>query len=124
MKVLKGLVGIGAVVIIGLFGMKMYTANSSDEFSAIMDQVNPLVKQGTIYVKTTDPESVNEYGTAAYKQKAVDENGKTRQIEFNGLKVLKKNHYLKLDNKGAHVEFYQEVAKEDVPQKALEVLEN
>jgi uncharacterized protein (TIGR01655 family) len=53
----------------------------------------------------------------------VDEDGKTRPIAFNGISELKVGHYLKLTNKGAHVETYEEVAKDDVPKNVLEKLE-
>lgn len=82
-----------------------------------------MVKEGYVYVKTKKADSVNGYGTASYKQVAVDENGKTRPIAFNGISELKVGHYLKLTNKGAHVETYEEISKEEVPQKALEKLE-
>lgn len=89
----------------------------------ILDQLNPLVKEGHVYVKTKAPDSFNGYGTAYYEQIAVDEDGKTRPIAFNGISELKVGYYLKLTNKGAHVETYEEVAKEEVPKDALEKLE-
>lgn len=102
-----------------LGGALFYTSQSSGELAGIMDQLNPLVKEGEIYVKTTTPESVNEYGTAAYRQTAADSEGHTRTIEFNGIQELKTDHYLKITNKGAHVITYEEVTKEEVPQPAL-----
>ena len=55
-------------------------------------------------------------------QKAADANGKERTVEFNGLSVLKENHYLKISNKGAHIETYEEVSREKVPEKALAII--
>ena len=43
-----------------------------------------------MYVKTKQPDEVNSFGTAKYIQKAVDANGNEREIEFNGLSVLKR----------------------------------
>ncbi len=54
-------------------------------------------------------------------QKAADANGKERTVEFNGLSVLKENHYLKISNK-AHIETYEEVPREKVPEKALAII--
>ena len=49
-----------------------------------------------------------------------------RHLKFKqptSISELKVGHYLKLTNKGAHVETYEEISKEEVPQKALEKLE-
>ncbi len=87
MKVIKVLVG--AVVFSGLalFGLKFYTQGASGELPAVIDQLNPLVTKGEVYVKTKQPDEVNSFGTAKYIQKAVDANGNEREIEFNGLSV-------------------------------------
>lgn len=122
MKVLKILVGIACVAGIMLFGLKIYTQHSHSEMAGIMDQLNPLVTKGEIYVKTTKPEEVNSYGTAKYVQTAVDSEGNKRIIEYNGISVLKENRYLKITNKGAHVETYEEIDKQAVPEKALAII--
>lgn len=122
---MKTLAKIGGtlIVILGfLFGTTLYTRNSSSELAGILDQFNPLVKETSVYVKTKEADSVNGYGTAHYKQIAVYEDGETRQIAFNGISGLKKDRYLRLTNKGAHVETYEEVSESDVPQKALQQL--
>ncbi|WP_409173896.1 YxeA family protein [Enterococcus mundtii] len=122
MKVIKVLVG--AVVFSGLalFGLKFYTQDAAGELPAVIDQLNPLVTKGEVYVKTKQPDEVNSFGTAKYIQKAVDANGNEREIEFNGLSVLKKDRYLRLTNKGAHVETYEEIPKEEVPKEALAII--
>ena len=122
MKVFKFFVGIILIGGLSLFGLKMYTANQHSEFAGIMDQLNPLVTEGEVYVKTKKPDAVNSYGTATYIQEAVDKNGKKRTVEFNGIGVLKEERYLKLTNKGAHVETYEEVDKNEVPEKALALI--
>ena len=48
---------------------------------------------------------------------------KTRTIQFNGISELKINRYLKLTNKGAHVETYEEVRRDQVPEKALKEID-
>lgn len=122
MKLIKGLLGL---VIIGgglVAGSMFYTKQASGEFAQILDRINPLVKTGHVYVKTTKPIEVNGYGTAAYEQTAVDETGHTRPIAFNGLTELKRDRYLKLTNKGAFVETYEEVTAEELPEKVLKEL--
>ncbi len=122
MKVLKILVGIVCIAGVLLFGLKFYTQNSHDEMAGIIDQLNPLVSKGEVYVKTTKPKEINSYGTAKYVQKAADSEGKERTIEYNGLSVLKENRYLKITNKGSHVETYEEIDKQAVPKKALAII--
>ncbi|MBO0462844.1 MULTISPECIES: YxeA family protein [unclassified Enterococcus] len=122
MKIIKVLVSIAVFSGLALFGLKFYTQGASGELPAVIDQLNPLVTKGEVYVKTKQPDEVNSYGTAKYIQKAVDANGNEREIEFNGISVLKEDRYLKLTNKGAHVETYEEVSREAVPEKALSVI--
>lgn len=120
MKFIKGVLSIVVVIFLVCVGGLFFTKGSSNEAAAIFDQLNPLVQKGEVYVKTKAPDAVNEYGTASYQQLAADQNGKTRQIAFNGLSTLKEDRYLKLTNKGAHVETYEEVSKDEVPAAALE----
>ena len=122
MKVIKYLIGLAAISGILLFGLKYYTERSYGEIPGILDQLNPLVEKGEVYVKTQKPEEVNEHGTARYVQKAANADGEERTIEFNGLSVLKENHYLKISNKGAHIKTYEEVPREKVPEKALAII--
>ena len=63
MKVIKYLIGLAAISGILLFGLKYYTEGSYGEIPGILDQLNPLVEKGEVYVKTQKPEEVNEYGT-------------------------------------------------------------
>ncbi len=116
---IKKILGVIAFIAILLFGSMLYSKNSSSEIARVMDQLNPLVKESELYVKTTKPQSVNEYGTASYQQLAANKEGETRTIQFNGLSELKTDRYLKLTNKGAHVETYEEVRRDQVPEKAL-----
>lgn len=116
---IKKILGVIAFIAILLFGSMLYSKNSSGEIAGVMDQLNPLVKESELYVKTTKPQSVNEYGTASYQQLAANKEGETRTIQFNGLSELKTDRYLKLTNKGAHVETYEEVPRDQVPEKAL-----
>ena len=49
---------------------------------------------------------------------------KLEKIIFTSSKELKKGHYLKLSNKGTHINSYEEVQKEQVPEKALKAIDN
>lgn len=120
---IKKILGIIIGIFILLFGAMLYSKNSSSEVAGTLDQLNPLVPKSELYVKTTKPQSVNGYGTANYQQIAADENGKTRTIQFNGITELKTDRYLKLSNKGAHIETYEEVRRDQVPEKALKEID-
>lgn len=107
-----------------IVGATVYANHSNSELASIIDQLNPLVSNDYIYVKTISPDSVNEYGIASYTQKGVTDEGSVRQVTFNGMQELKTDRYLKLSVKGKHVKTYEEVSKEDVPVAALKGLEN
>ncbi|WP_167629171.1 YxeA family protein [Listeria valentina] len=123
---MKQLVGwvLGVIIVVGvaLVGVKFVTANQSGEMAGIVDRFNPLVKEETVYVKTGQLVNVDEHGNANYKLTAVNQEGKTRTIEFMSIGELKQNRFLKLSSKGAYVETYKEVAREKVPEKAIEQL--
>ncbi|MDT2758997.1 YxeA family protein [Enterococcus xiangfangensis] len=121
---LKKLFGIISGIFILLLGARLYASHSASEVAGVLDQLNPLVFQSELYVKTGVPQSVNEYGTASYKQLAANKDGETRTIRFNGLTKLKTNRYLKLTNKGAHVETYEELRRDQVPEKALKEIDS
>lgn len=120
---IKKIIGFIAFIIILLFGTMLYSKSSSSEVAGVLDQFNPLVPKTELYVKTTTPQSVNVYGTATYKQMAANKNGKTRRITFDGLTELKTDRYLKIINKGAHIESYEEVLRYQVPEKALKEID-
>ena len=124
---LKGLIkgAVGVTLILGFLmgGALVFSDDASGEFAQIVDRLNPLVKEGNVYVKTAQPLEVNGYGTAHYRQVAADEKGNKRTIEFSGMSKLKQGHYLKLENKGAFVKTYEEVQKEEIPKAALTVID-
>jgi uncharacterized protein (TIGR01655 family) len=121
--ILRTILSISLFLILLCGGIMFYTNRASGEVAGILDQLNPLVPKSEIYVKTQEPESVNSYGTAHYKQVAATADGQTRVVEFEGIQVLKTDRYLKLTNKGAHVETYEEIAKEEVPAAALKEID-
>lgn len=118
-KILISLATVLGLVVVGLYGAKLATAHSSSQVAAVVDSLNPLVSETTLYVKTTKPDSQDSYGTPVYKQTAVDANGKTRPIEFTGMKQFKLDHYLALKAKGAYVTSYREVQANALSQAAL-----
>ncbi|MGM0217237.1 YxeA family protein [Enterococcus sp. AZ126] len=122
MKIIKTIVVLAVLSGAALFGAKLYTQNQSDELSGTIDQLNPLVDKGEVYVKTKKADSVNGYGITTYKQPTFDKDGKKKNLTFTADHELITDRYLKIYNKGAHVETYEEVSKEDVPEKALEEL--
>ena len=98
------------------------TNGSSGELAGVVDRFNPLVSSGEVYVKTKEANAIEDHGVARYIQSAADSNGNIREIEFIAGKELTQGKYLKVFNKGAHVETYEEVAESDVPASALKAL--
>ncbi len=126
-KFVVSVVSIGTlitVIVIGFFGSKIYNENNPGELGAIVDQLNPFISENEVYVKTKSYDDINKDDMYSYTQTAADEDGKTRKIMFTSSKELKKGHYLKLSNKGTHVNSYEEVQKEQVPEKALKAIDN
>ncbi|EPM6822877.1 YxeA family protein [Enterococcus gallinarum] len=113
-----------AVIVIGFFGSKIYNENNPGELGAVVDQLNPFISESEVYVKTKSYDDINKDDMYSYTQTAADETGKTRKIIFTSSKELKKGHYLKLSNKGTHINSYEEVQKEQVPEKALKAIDN
>lgn len=120
---MKTIIKLAAGVLLLLGGAALFSSHAPNDVAQVIDQLNPLLPTKDLYVKTTKPESVNGYGTAAYKQMAADQEGHTREIQFSGLSELKTDRYLKLTAKGAHVETYEEVPQAEVPKKALAAIE-
>lgn len=120
MKLLGKLVGAVAAIGVLCVGGLVYSANSSSEVASMIDQVNPLIKTGAVYVKTQAADEVDSYGIASYTQKAADSQGKIREIRFTADHELKIAHYLKLVNKGSYIQTYEEVSRTEVPEKALQ----
>ncbi len=113
-----------AVIVMLFFGSKIYNENNPGELGAVVDQLNPFISESEVYVKTKSYDDINKDDMYSYTQTAADETGKTRKIIFTSSKELKKGHYLKLSNKGTHINSYEEVQKEQVPEKALKAIDN
>lgn len=122
LKIIKTIIVLSLLGGAALFGAKVYTQNKSDELSGTIDQLNPLVTKGEVYVKTKKVDSINGYGIASYTQPAIDKEGNTREMTYTADHELIMGRYLKLYNKGAHVETYEEVTAEAIPEKVLQQL--
>lgn len=122
LKIIKTIVVLALLSGATLFGAKLYTQNKSDELSGTIDQLNPLVKEGVVYVKTKKADSINSYGITTYKQQTFDKDGQQKELTFTADHELITDRYLKIYNKGAHVETFEEVSRETVPEKALQQL--
>lgn len=119
----KVLLGIAAVIIIVLAGGS-HLLNSS--YERIMDGDKYYVKI------TTDGQRIDgkddagrDYTDYAYDLKGYDKNGTEKGLKFNGNKTrpLRKNAYLKVTwNKEKGVTMYEEVKKDELPDKAEEKL--
>lgn len=123
MKTIKAFI---VLILLGgaaLFGASLYTQNHSDELSGTIDQLNPLVSKDEVYVKTKKADQIIEHGITIYTQEAVNKDGKKREITFKADHELITDRYLKIYNKGAHVETYEEVTREAIPEKALQLID-
>lgn len=119
----KVLLGFAAVIIIVLAGGS-HLLNSS--YERIMDGDKYYVKI------TTDGQRIDgkddagrDYTDYAYDLKGYDKNGTEKELKFNGNKTrpLRKNAYLKITwNKEKGVTMYEEVKKDELPDKAEEKL--
>jgi uncharacterized protein (TIGR01655 family) len=61
-------------------------------------------------------------GGYMYHQEVISESGKAYDISYYAGHELKEGAILKLDTKGRYVETWEEVSKENVPQKVLDKL--
>lgn len=122
-------------VCLALFIWKAY-AQSHQENKKVRDYAtfNPLIQNQYYYVKTQQPikKHVNyahngrKFIHYTYKQTASNHNGYTKEIQFNSFngKKLKTNHYLKLEIRLGETKSYTEVQQSQVPQAALDRIDN
>ncbi|RIN28723.1 YxeA family protein [Staphylococcus succinus] len=97
--------------------------NQSGEAVAIFHQLNPFVKKENSYIKTKNPDEILDHNRASYTQKVYNAKGEGRTLTFSAIEKLKVDRYMKIVHKGAHVETYKEVKKNEVPKKALKEIE-
>nr|WP_288723877.1 YxeA family protein [uncultured Enterococcus sp.] len=93
-----------------------FTKDDSGELVQLVDRFNPFVPEKKVYVKTSDEYGVpQEHDAYEYTQEGINEDGQKIKITFWAPQKLKENAYLELDAKGKHVESYQEVTEQDLP---------
>ena len=111
-----------AIILIGMYVVSN-EKKQEGEIAGLIDQINPLVKEESSYIKTKKPDKFLEYDRASYTQKAYDKQGESRNLTFTAAQSLKLDRYLKITHKGAHVATYEEVNKQDIPKKAIKKIE-
>ncbi|PTK88525.1 YxeA family protein [Staphylococcus gallinarum] len=87
-----------------------------------------LLRQNT----TTNQKNVNytdngrKFINYTYKQISANHQGNTKEIKFNSFNEhkLKPNHYLQLEIRLGDTQSYKEVQKQQVPEAALDKIDN
>ena len=112
------------------FGTPLITKNNTSDTARVLDLFNPFVKNKEVYVKTTD-KYIDTYKSNGsdkelnyvYVTTSYDKRGKTRELKYVSFgKKLTPDKYLKVKTKGQDVRKWEEVTKEEVPEKALDHL--
>ena len=124
MKILRGLVRIvivfGVIVVGGALVLPGLTKNKGSELAMAMDNVNPLVKQETVYAGTTS-RPIRQYTGGAGEQEYVyrlvtyNAKGHARTVNFESQWRLKPGKYLAIQTKGQNVESWRAVSRDQVP---------
>ncbi|PHK48574.1 YxeA family protein [Staphylococcus edaphicus] len=127
MKIIYTLVSIIIVVFLALLGWKFYAeAHTNSAQVRDLANFNPLIKTENYYVQTDEPERSEDIGEGVrnytYKNKAYNEKGETKHLEYTATKKLKKAHYLELKYKVGEVKSFKEVSLSEIPKKAREKL--
>ncbi|WP_127849832.1 YxeA family protein [Lacticaseibacillus hulanensis] len=123
-----GTVGLVLVLGIVLLGSAMFTRNQTGDVPAALDNINPLVREETVYA-STDVAPVRHFlggggeDEYVYVVKAVNARGKVRKIQFNAQWRLKPGKYLAVKTKGQNVESWQAVTQNTLPAGAQSLTE-
>ncbi|RRK10822.1 YxeA family protein [Lactiplantibacillus garii] len=93
-----------------------------------IDNVNPLVKETTVYGMTNQAVSHTKgqmgEDVFTYKMNTVDMRGARRTLTFTADHRLKLAHYLKIKTKGQNVNTWEAVAGHTVPSHVRQDLSN
>lgn len=117
-----GLLAVGTPIV-GSMVIKDSKQTSDNDLAQVFDRFNLLIKEEPSYVVTDGSKAVKqEPGGYMYHQEVISESGKVYDISYYAGHELKEGAILKLDTKGRYVETWEEVSKEDVPQKILDKL--
>ena len=116
MKFLKGLFLTVATVFILLFAVSFVTKIKTDEYSQMINHLNPMLKTESVYVKIDNSDSYDEgHGNYIYSLTGYSETGRRQPVVFTGMGKLKDQHFLKLTTKGSYVSTYEEVQPKQSP---------
>lgn len=118
-KLLLGLVALIVVAGGALLFSSHATKDQGTELAMALDNVNPMVKESTVYGLTNEAVSHTKgqmgEDVFTYKMRTVDVHGNERQLTFTADHRLKLNHYLKIDTKGQNVNSWAAVQETTVP---------
>ncbi|PZL72824.1 hypothetical protein CI088_10035 [Enterococcus plantarum] len=116
-------------IAISVIGLRLYTCNNTSTVAPIIDQFNPLVKIVTLYTRTTEnykykyPDGVTKIENFAYVQTCYTNKGEKRKVEYISFgKALEPNKFLKLTVKGQKVLGWEEIEKQELPEKIKPLL--
>ncbi|EOL50516.1 YxeA family protein [Enterococcus caccae] len=117
------------VFAVGIVGLRIYTYNNTSLAAAVIDNLNPLVKNDTLYVKTTSKydykylDAVSKIENFAYIQTCYTRKGETRKLEYVSLgKQLSPGKFLKLRVKGQNVLSWEEIKQRELPEPVIPLL--
>ena len=118
----KLIISIIVTFIVALFITPLMTKNQTSDWAILLDNINPIVPESYVYVKTAEPnESINK--DATYISQSYNEKGKGRTIAYKSFgKTLATDRYLKVFTKGQNVQNWEEIPADKVPEKALNKL--
>lgn len=121
MKFFKNLVLTVIAVAAVLFVISFSTKTKTDEFSQVINQLNPMLKTESVYVKIDNSDSYDEsHGNYIYSLTGYSASGRKQPVVFTGMGKLKDQHFLKLTTKGSYVSTYAEVLPKQIPHAAYE----
>lgn len=125
----KSVLAMIVIVAVGIIGLRIYTYNNTSTTASMIDYVNPLVRTETLYTKTTEkyeykyPDAVSKIENFTYVQTCYTEKGEKRKVAFISFeKKLKPNKFLKLLAKGQNIMQWEEIDKQELPEKVKTLL--
>ncbi|OTN89038.1 hypothetical protein A5819_001530 [Enterococcus sp. 7E2_DIV0204] len=117
------------ILILSVIGLRIYTYNNTSTAAAVIDRLNPFVKNDTLYTKTTAkyegkyPDAVSKIENFTYIQTCYNKNGYTRKLEYISFgKQLSPGKFLKLEVKGQNVLYWEEIKQQELPESVVPLL--
>lgn len=117
--VLLGLLVVGTPIV-GSMVIKDGKQTSDNDLAQLFDRFNVLIKEEPSYVVIDNTKAEKQSpGGYMYYQEVISESGKKYDLSYYAGNELKDRAILKLKTKGRYVETWEEIAKEDIPEKIL-----